>query len=470
MAQINTAIILVAGLGSRLKPLTDEVPKCLTEVNGRPILERTLDALVQNGFKKVIIVVGYLGNVVVQRIGSRFGPLEVEYIWNDIYDETNSMYSAWLARDYLERGAILIEGDTVIDASIFQKVLQAPEDKAYWVVNRFTPDFLGSMSVADADGRITSLEIIRERLVEYHNNQYKSTGILKITPEYGKLFSQWLDDDVRRGDVQIYYDLVIAKHLEDSPICIFDITGSKWVAIDNFDDLRRAEAEFRLTKYVIVVIDGAADMPMRELDDRTPLEAAQLPTIDELARRGMTGLMRTFYPGLPVGSIVANMGLLGYNPVRYYPNGRASFEALAQNIFLADNDITFRCNLIALQDKKIKDFTSNNISNQQGRQIIGNLATPNDQFLLYPGQSYRNLVIVKNAPCNANDMISFEPHHNIGEPINEKLLIGKTPEAKSLAKESNAGRYDISVESIFGSLVTGISTKIWDYRDCSLWA
>jgi hypothetical protein len=159
---------------------------------------------------------------------------------------------------------------------------------------------------------------VRERLAKYEDNQYKSTGVLKITSEYGELFSQWLDDDVQRGEVQIYYDIVIARHLEDAPIYIFDVTGSKWVEIDNLDDLRLAEAEFRLTKYVIVIIDGAADVPNKKLGNKTPLEAAQLPTIDELTRRGMTGLMRTIYPSLPIGSIVANLGLLGYNPTRYY--------------------------------------------------------------------------------------------------------------------------------------------------------
>ncbi len=437
MAQINTAVILVAGLGSRLKPLTDEVPKCLTEVNGRSILERTLDALVQNGFKKVVIVVGYLGKVIVQKIGTRFGPLEIEYIWNEVYDETNSMYSAWLARTYLQEGALLIEGDTLYEQNILRRVLQTPADKTYWVVNRFTPEFLGSMSIADSEGRIRQLEIVRERLVEYQENQYKSTGILKIAPEYGKLFSGWLDEDVRQGQVQIYYDMVIAKHLEDEPIYVFDITGSKWVEVDSFDDLRIAEAQFRLTKYVIVVIDGAADLPIPSLGDRTVLEAAQIPTIHELASRGMTGLMRTIYPGLPIGSIVANMGLLGYNPVRYYPSGRASFEALGQNIFLGDNDITFRCNLIALEDGKIKDFTSDNISDQQARQIIENLSLPSDEFRLYPGQSYRNLLITRHTSSAAKDFISWEPHHNIGRPIEELLLVGKTPEAEKLAKVLN---------------------------------
>ena len=436
MDQIRTAVILVAGLGSRLKPLTDEVPKCLTEVNGKPILEQTLEALVRNGISKTVIVVGYLGQVVVQKIGTRLGSMEIEYLWNDIYDETNSMYSIWLAREYLQQGALLIEGDTVYEESIIRRVLQTPPDHTYWVVERFTDKFLGSMSTVDSDGRIVNVEIVRERLPEYRDNQFKSAGLLKITPEYAGLFTQWLEEDIKKGDVGIYYDLVIAKHLQEAPIYIYDITGSKWFEIDNLDDLRLAEAEFSLTKYIIVVVDGAADLPIKALGDKTVFEAARLPATDRLAKGGATGLMRTMYPGLPIGSIVAIMGLLGYNPARYYPNGRASFEALAQNIFLEDGDIAFRCNLISLDGDCIRDFTASNISNQQARGIIEHLSIDN-RFVLHSGQSYRNLLVVKEAPCSVREIVASEPHSNIGKPVRELLLEARTAEAQPVVDELN---------------------------------
>ena len=146
MRKIETAIILVAGLGSRLKPLTDEVPKCLTEVNGKPILLQTLESLLRNGISKAVIVVGYLGQVVEQKIGNRLGAMEIVYIWNSDYDETNSMYSAWLAREYLQEGALLIEGDTVYEESILSSIIQKSTEMAYWVGERFSEKYLGSMS------------------------------------------------------------------------------------------------------------------------------------------------------------------------------------------------------------------------------------------------------------------------------------------------------------------------------------
>jgi len=437
MSGINKAIILAAGLGNRLKPLTDEVPKCLTEVNGKPILERTLAILESNGIDEAVIVVGYLGDIVVNKIGHKHRNMKVTYLWNKIYDETNSMYSAWLARDYLGQGAILIEGDTIFEEALIKKVLQTPPDRAYWVGDRFSREYTGSMSTTDSENRIIDVSIVREELREYRDNYYKSTGVLKIPPAYGRLFSRWLDEEVRNGNVQIYYDLVISKHLKDAPIYICDFTGGVWNEIDSLEDLKRAEKIFTPVKYVIIILDGAADLPIPSLDNKTPLEAARIPNIDNLAKNGRTGLIRTMYPGLPIGSIVANLGILGYNPARYYPNGRASFEALAQDVFLGEEDIAFRCNLVSLRDNILKDFTAGNITDEQAGKIIENLELNDKDILLKPGQSYRNLMIVRGVKCNAHEITASEPHMNIGRPIAELLLKGSSTESLKVAEKLN---------------------------------
>jgi len=435
---IKKAVILAAGLGVRLKPFTDEVPKCLTEVNGKSILEHALEILEKNGINESVIVVGYLGDVVVRKIGKRYRNMKVSYIWNKIFDKTNSMYSAWLARDYLKQGAILIEGDTIFEESLIEGLLNTLVDKSYWAVNKFTEDFDGSMSITDKSGRIIELKIVRGSLGEYKENYYKSTGVLKITSDYGKLFSRWLSEDVKKDNVDIYYDLVIAKHLHDFPIHVFDVTNkSKWAEIDNFDDLERSEFVFRPTKYVIILMDGAADLPIPELGNKTPLEVAEIPSVDFLAKNGKSGLMKTMYLGLPVCSIVANLGILGYNPLRYYPNGRASFEALAQDIYLDDNDIAFRCNLLSLENGKIKDFTAGNISDNDARKIIENLKLPDNQMKIYPGQSYRNLFILKDMKFNSNEIQAFEPHMNIGKTLEELLLRGSNNKSKKMADYLN---------------------------------
>lgn len=437
MSKIKKAVILAAGLGNRLKPLTDEIPKCLTEVNGRAILEHSLNILESNGIDEAVIIVGYLGDIVINKLGHKYRSMKITYLWNKIYDETNSMYSTWLAREYLQQGAILIEGDTIFEEALIKKVLQTPPDKAHWVGDRFRREHTGSMSTTDSENRIIDVSIVREELREYRDNYYKSTGVLKITPSYGKMFSEWLDEDVQHGNVQIYYDLVISKHLKDAPIYICDFTGGIWNEIDSLDDVKKVERIFTPTKYVIIILDGAADLPILELNNKTPLEAAQIPNVDNLARNGKTGLMRTMYPGLPVGSIVANLGILGYNPARYYPNGRASFEALAQDIFLDEGDIAFRCNLVSLKGNKLEDFTASNISDEQARNIIENLELNAENIRLKPGQSYRNLMLVSGAKCHAGEIIASEPHMNIGRPIEEILLKGSSTESLKVAEKLN---------------------------------
>jgi len=418
----------------------------MTEINGKPILLQTLESLEKNWIKETVIVIGYLGQVIIDKFGDQYRNMKLSYIWNRIYDETNSMYSAWLARDYLRKGAILIEGDTVFEEGLLKTLLETDEE-AFWALDRFGPEFDGSMSVADAAGRIIDLKIVRGELEEYRQNYFKSTGILKITAEYGKLFKAWLSDEVKAGNVQIYYDLVIEKHLEDVPIFVCDISGKQWMEIDSLEDVKRTEKIFMLTKYVIIVVDGAADEPLLQLGGKTPLEYSNIANMDAIALKGHTGLMRTMYPGLPVGSIVANLGILGYNPLRYYPNGRASFEALGQNIYLADGEIAFRCNLVSLNNSSLKDFTSGNISDAQARAIIEGLEYDREVFKLYPGQSYRNLLIMKNVRCNAGDLKCFEPHMNIGEKIKDILIDGTGPDAKEVAETLNRFMAD-SIEQI----------------------
>ncbi|MFQ5631972.1 MAG: phosphoglycerate mutase, partial [bacterium] len=94
-------------------------------------------------------------------------------------------------------------------------------------------------------------------------------------------------------------------------------------------------------KYLIIDGDGMGDLPVPELHNRTPLEVAETPHLDTIVQKGRLGLMQTIFPNLPVGSIVANMGILGYDPYQFYPHGRASFEALAKGITLDDGDLAF---------------------------------------------------------------------------------------------------------------------------------
>lgn len=246
MVNIKNCVILTAGLGSRLGDLTESKPKCLLEIEGVSILERTLCSLEKNGIERTVIVIGYLGYIIRDKFGSQYAGTSLTYINNDIFSETNSMYSTWLARDYLEDGSLLIEGDTIFEEALIRKALNSDAGKAYWVLDRFRPEHDGSLCVGKPDEPIEQQMIVRDKLPEYKDTYFKSTGVVKITADYGKLFSIWLDNAVKQDDVKIYYDTVISRHLGDFPIYVLDIAGLRWIEVDTQQDLLAAQELFSI--------------------------------------------------------------------------------------------------------------------------------------------------------------------------------------------------------------------------------
>jgi len=149
-------------------------------------------------------------------------------------------------------------------------------------------------------------------------------------------------------------------------------------------------------KYAIVIPDGCADEPQDSLDGRTPLEAAQTPAMDRIARLGVVGNAHNVPQHLPAGSDVANLSLFGYDPNQYF-TGRAPLEAAAQGIELAPGDWAIRCNLVTVVDQTMKSFTAGQISNDEARLLIDTLnENCSDEACRYvPGVSYRNLLLYR---------------------------------------------------------------------------
>jgi 2,3-bisphosphoglycerate-independent phosphoglycerate mutase len=127
-----------------------------------------------------------------------------------------------------------------------------------------------------------------------------------------------------------------------------------------------------MTKYAIIVPDGAADEPLEQLGGETILQIAQTPNMDKISTQGRLGLVRTIPAGFEPGSDVAQMSLLGYNPLTFY-TGRAPIEAVARNIKLSPNDWVFRCNLVTICDGKMEDHSAGHISTEEAGKLIKDL-------------------------------------------------------------------------------------------------
>jgi len=178
-----------------------------------------------------------------------------------------------------------------------------------------------------------------------------------------------------------------------------------------------------MTKYVIIVPDGAADEPLEQLGNKTVLEAAETPNMDKISRQGRQGLVRTVPAGMEPGSDVAQMSLLGYDPRRYY-TGRAPIEAVARDIKLSMDDWIFRCNLITIADGKMADHSAGHISTEESSKLIKELDKQlgNEQIRFYAGVSYRHLLVFKGLDF---DVQTYPPHDHIGKAIEKILPRGK---------------------------------------------
>ncbi|RME65067.1 MAG: cofactor-independent phosphoglycerate mutase, partial [Nitrospirae bacterium] len=194
-------------------------------------------------------------------------------------------------------------------------------------------------------------------------------------------------------------------------------------------------------KYVVIIGDGMADRPLKELGGKTPLEAAFTPNMDKLAREGLIGRVRTIPEGFPPGSDVANLSILGYDPKKYY-SGRAPLEAASMGVPLEDDDVAFRCNLVTLKYNKqgtraiMEDYSAGHISSEEARQLIEAIqeALGNEKIRFYPGVSYRHLCVIKNGPEKAE---CVPPHDIIGREITEYLPHGEGEELlRDLMKRS----------------------------------
>lgn len=184
-------------------------------------------------------------------------------------------------------------------------------------------------------------------------------------------------------------------------------------------------------KYIVVLGDGMADYPVKELGDKTPLEYAKTPVMDELAGKGVVGLAHTIPDGMSPGSDTANLAVLGYNPRVYY-TGRSPLEALSIGVDMKETDVALRCNIVTLseedvpyEERTILDHSSGEISTEDAAVLLDAVRETlgNDIYRFYVGTSYRHLTI-----WDKGDVVPLTPPHD----ILGKTIGGYLPEEEAL--------------------------------------
>ncbi|MQW40801.1 phosphocholine cytidylyltransferase family protein [Sinorhizobium meliloti] len=243
------AVILAAGFGSRLRPLTDLRPKPLVEVNGTPILHNALRNLEAVGVQEVTIVVGYRKDAIQYACGSRFGGLEVNYVETNVFDKTGSAYSLWLARETLLQGdCYLLEGDVFFeeDALRYLMISDATEVVA---VAPFSELMEGSAVLLSDTGYITGFRMKQTaaNLVESGPRLFKTMNLLRLSVKALKsTIVPALDDLIGSGATQAYTEELLSYLVERRglQLAAARCDDLRWYEIDTKEDLRIAEGIF----------------------------------------------------------------------------------------------------------------------------------------------------------------------------------------------------------------------------------
>jgi len=178
-------------------------------------------------------------------------------------------------------------------------------------------------------------------------------------------------------------------------------------------------------KYCVLIMDGAAGWPLKECGSKTSLELARTPNLNYLASTGSVGLTNTIPSGMEPSSAVACMSLLGYNPETYY-RGRAAIEAVSMGIPIAQNEVVFRCNLVAIKNGRMWSYCAGQITSEESCQLISalNEHLGSDEIRFFPGVGYRHLLKITNH-METSEAVCTPPHDISQMAVAEYLPKGR---------------------------------------------
>ncbi len=243
--QVRTALLLAAGLGSRLAPLTDAAPKCLVAMSGVPILERLVRALDAHGFERLVIVTGYRAETMRDYLGERFGGIAIEYLLSPLFATTNNIYSLWLARQLIDEPFLLVESDVVFDEPLLAPLLQ-PDRIA---VSRQLPWMGGTTVTLDGDGNVDAFYPPPPGVYGEHCTDaahFMAVNICSLARDTWGAVCERLDFHVAAGQTGYFYESVFEEMAAEgamAPAAVI-FPSERWYEIDTPADLDAAELVF----------------------------------------------------------------------------------------------------------------------------------------------------------------------------------------------------------------------------------
>ena len=233
-------------MGTRLRPLTNSRPKCLVEVHGKPIVEHQLESLAKAGVAQCVLVTGYLSDQLRGHLGGEFRGIQLSYVENQRYHETNNLYSLWLAIKEFADDVILLEGDLVFEGELLERLFTSPDPNVA-VVDRYQPFMDGTVILPQ--GRVAKAMVLKkDQGADFdYSRALKTVNIYKLS---GKdLLHQIIPELTRyvvEGKTDQYYEAVFADLVSRGvfQLSVLRTEATKWAEIDTVEDLELAEKLF----------------------------------------------------------------------------------------------------------------------------------------------------------------------------------------------------------------------------------
>lgn len=229
------AVILDAGEGRRLLPLTSVKPKCLLKLNDVTILEHQLINLARCGIRDVVIVIGYQASKIFEEIKKKHFDLEIEFVENPIYYKTNTVYSLWLARERLRDDFVYLNGDVVFHKEILERLLKPHYDTCIAVERK-------QVSEEEVKVRLVSnLVTTIGKDMELSKAHGEFIGIAKFSKRFNQLFINKLSEVVKEGKVNEFFEVALDRVLKTYEVYAIDVSDLPCIEVDTYEDFNTAK-------------------------------------------------------------------------------------------------------------------------------------------------------------------------------------------------------------------------------------
>lgn len=239
--RVTTALMLAAGMGSRLRPHTEKIPKCLVEVGGKPLLAHTLEALEDRGYRRFVIITGHRHELIDEFLDQYDTSLDVETVFNDRYDCTNNIYTLWFAGAYVNEPFLLLESDLIFEPEVLSELCR-PDRIA---LDRYNPEVhSGTVATVTDCGHLASLIINSPGPSE--TVLYKTVNIYSFSLATWRAVHSALEKKLANGHVNCFYETAIRDLVDEGAIRLkkADFSDSWWDEIDSETDLKRVNSCF----------------------------------------------------------------------------------------------------------------------------------------------------------------------------------------------------------------------------------